>query len=132
MRNVDECFAHQVEFSDVVLAHKGVISKDMTREQLIDWTEYNLFNVVKEACEVTGNYEWKRHRASKGAHDIPAVIDELVDVQKYLWNVFALWGVRTPEQFTTAFAKKSGVVLDRWASEKEQVLADNTDTHASR
>ncbi len=129
METLNDCFAHQIAFSREVLERKGIDLDDMSREQVVDWSEYTLFSVVKEACEATGNYDWKRHREPKDVHDVAMTVDELVDIQKYLWNAFGFWGIRTPEQLVEVFENKSNVVLNRWETDKHAI---NTHTSSPR
>lgn len=126
MNNMSECFEHQISFGRTVLEKKGVKdASKLTLEELSDWTFYFTGCLHVEAVEVMGeneeNLDWKRHRAPKGNYRPEEAIKELVDLQKYLWNLFDIWGVQTPEQFVAAFQGKSAEVLQRWENEQDAV-----------
>lgn len=121
MDTMSECFNHQVDTSRMVLQHKGVDPDSLEGQERVDWTEYTLFAIVKEAKEVSDSYHWKRHRPANGPEDPEEVVRDLVDMQKYLWNAFSFWGVDTPEKFIEVFRDKSAVVMERWAQEREAV-----------
>ena len=46
------------------------------------------------------------------------LIDELVDVHKFLWGLMATWEI-TPEEFINQFKKKSAIVEQRWTDEHD-------------
>ncbi len=125
---LNNCFSAQIQFSHEVLSKCGVVDPgDMTDEEMVDWTIYELFAIHKEVSEVVDNFDWKRHRAPKGTWKVGAVLKELVDIQKYLWNIFNIWGVNTPEELAALFNDKSDEVRQRWADEKGHILGNNPD-----
>ncbi len=128
MYKIEDCYRHQQEFSREVLRERGYDPDNITRAQLADLTIRFSFCMMVEMSEVMGenqaNLDWKFHREPTGNYNPEEAIKELVDHQKYLWNLFGLWGIDTPEKFAEVFLKKSQVVMDRWANEREN-LADN-------
>ena len=126
--NLDECFRDQQDFSRTVLAKNGIDLDNISHKELAELTIRFSFCIMVELGEVMGedqaNLDWKFHREPTGNFRPAEAIKELVDCQKYLWNLFGLWGITTPEQFAKAFNQKSLVVLQRWDDEKEN-LADN-------
>ena len=129
MFNLDDCYKHQLEFSREVLRENGYDPDNITREQLAELTIRFSFCMMVEMAETMGerqeNLDWKMHRAPTGNFNPVEAIKELVDHQKYLWNLFGLWGIDTPEKFTEVFMDKSAVVMQRWEDEREALSANN-------
>ncbi len=125
MTGINECFEHQMEFGRTVLGRHGVDPLNIDHKDLADWTIFFNHCIHTELGEVMGENEanlgWKRHRAPKNNFRPEEAIKELVDCQKYLWNLFDLWGVHTPDQFVEAFMGKSAEVMERWENENSQI-----------
>ncbi len=119
--SINECFAEQMTFGRTVLEQNGYDPDNLSREELAALTMRYSFCMMVEMSEVMGenqaNLDWKFHRAPTGNYQPEEAIKELVDHQKYLWNVFAIWGIDTPEKFVEAYMGKSAIVRERWANE---------------
>jgi hypothetical protein len=105
----------------MVLAKHGVDLGHMTREQVADWTFYTAQALHVELAELLINFDWKRHRAPKGTWNVGEALNELVDLQKYVWNLWGFWGVTTSEAFVEVYTKKSQVVTERWEKDRDHV-----------
>ena len=91
----------------------GNLSED-DRKRL---TEKYLLSIHTELSEVLGNLDWKDHRKRYGPLVQSNILEELIDVQKYLWGLMQIHGVSV-EDFTQAYEQKSLVIWDRLRSEK--------------
>ena len=123
--DINECFAEQMKFGRTVLEQNGYDPDNISHEELAWLTIRFSFCMMVEMSEVMGedqaNLDWKMHRKPTGNYRPEEAIKELVDHQKYLWNVFAIWGIDTPEKFVEAYMGKSAVVRERWKNEKDQL-----------
>ncbi len=86
-------------------------------EELEATTKDYLIHLIKEATEVLDEVSWKMHRPAKEYVDRDNLLEEMVDVQKYLWALMQIWGV-TWDQFREEFKRKSMVVEQRFAQEQ--------------
>jgi hypothetical protein len=121
MDQLSDLFESQQAFNRAVLVNHGVDLETMTREQVIDWTLWTVIALHKELGELIDNFDWKRHRAPRGTWNPEEAVNELVDLQKYTWNLFGFWGITTPAAFAAAFTRKSAVVDKRWEEEQARV-----------
>lgn len=89
----------------------------LTEDDRIALTKDYLLSLHSEITEVLNNVPWKRHRFI-GASDRTALLEELVDVQKFLWGLMVIWGT-TPQELERAFNRKSEVVEQRFRQDHE-------------
>lgn len=89
----------------------------LTEDDRVSLTKDYLLSLHSEITEVLNNVPWKRHRFI-GASNREALLEELVDVQKFLWGLMQLWNVTSPE-LERAFERKSFVVEQRFAQDHE-------------
>jgi len=89
-------------------------------KELIEETKSFILHLSREVFEVLNSIPFKTHRSY---HDFELVrgniVEELIDVQKFLIGLFQLWGV-DEEEFRNEFMRKSKVVEQRY--EQEQYL----------
>jgi hypothetical protein len=89
----------------------------LTEDDKVSLTKDYLLSLHSEITEVLNNVPWKRHRYI-GASNREALLEELVDVQKFLWGLMQMWDV-TPAELERAFDRKSGVVEQRFIQDHE-------------
>ena len=81
--------------------------------ELVSITEKYLLSLHKELDEALDDIAWKEHRLAEQPQLRDNVVEELIDVQKYLWGLMQIWGV-TAGEFSQLFNDKSFVVEERW------------------
>lgn len=82
-------------------------------------TKEYFIHLQAELAEVIEEINYKQHKKYHEV-DIEKVKYELMDVQKYLLNLFIVWGV-DPKEFIELFDNKSTVVEKRLEKENEKV-----------
>ena len=88
-----------------------------TADRLTDESKNFAIHLIKEATEVLDELSFKMHRAGKGEVDRDNILEELVDVQKFLWGWMQIWNF-SYDQFVDEFKRKSMVVEQRFAFEQ--------------
>lgn len=94
--------------------------ENLSEEDKIKLTKEFILSMHRELGEVLNEIPWKLHRANSQDYSIEHVQEELIDVQKFLMNLFLIWGM-TPETFYDTFMKKSAIVQARYDEEKENI-----------
>lgn len=77
-------------------------------------------SINEEVAELSRCIDWKTHRrhSNKGPSG-SNILEEGIDVFKYIVSVCLVWGI-TPREFLEAFNRKSDVVEDVWRQEFER------------
>lgn len=113
---LDEIWSIQREFT------RNFISNNVSREEKIKYTKEMLLHLVAEIDELlnaTGS--WKLHRiVPERAKSRYTLVEEAVDIFKFLLNVLIAWDV-TAEEFYEVFKNKSELVAIRYEMEKRAV-----------
>ena len=104
----------QKEFNDKFFATKGGWPKE---NDLSAVSKDFAIHLIKETTEVLDELSFKMHRAGKDSIDRANVIEEMIDVQKFLWGWMQVWGVSWGE-FCEEFKRKSTVVSQRFEQEQ--------------
>ena len=86
-------------------------------KELTSITEKYILSMHKELSEVLEELDWKEHRKYNQPQVRSNIIEELIDVQKYIWGLMQIWNVDIDE-FINEFEKKTFVVNERWRMEK--------------
>lgn len=94
--------------------------ENLSEEDKIKFTKEFILSMHRELGEVLNEIPWKLHRANSDDYSVEHVQEELIDVQKFLLNLFLIWGM-TPETFYDLFMKKSAIVQARYDSEKGDI-----------
>lgn len=84
----------------------------LTEDDKIRLTKEYLLYIHSELSEVLGNIPWKTHRYT-GQTNRESLLEELVDVTKFLWGLMVIWGV-SPQELERAFDRKSDIVEQRF------------------
>lgn len=90
-------------------------SLHLTPEQT---TKEYILCVNSELIELLGELNWKTHRVENKQFIRTNVLEELIDAQKYLMAIAAVWDF-SPEEYYSEFQRKSDVVEQRWIQEKQ-------------
>jgi hypothetical protein len=111
-------YANQREFLREVLASQGINLDVMTTKQRTEVTKEYILCLHRELNEVLDTLDWKSHRKlDQPSWPIEALSEELIDVQKYLWNLAHIWNVDY-DSYRAELKRKSYVVERRWELEQ--------------
>ncbi|MEK7087528.1 MAG: hypothetical protein AAB958_02395 [Patescibacteria group bacterium] len=123
MDNFVDLFKYQNKFANKVSVYfNNKVLSDLTVLEKVSETKDYILNIHGELKEVLDKISWKRHRREKEREiNREDLIEEMIDNQKYLWALMAIWDV-TPEEFIKKFREKSVVVERRWSQEMEGAL----------
>lgn len=95
--------------------HGKSLNELTDEERVVEIKEYG-YGVIREMCEVIDTFQWKRHRGPTAVGSREEMLEEFIDVQKYLWGAMQVQGI-TYEEFLDMFEKKTAVVEDRFEHE---------------
>lgn len=115
-----EMFKRQREFTAGFLKSKGINLDSITHEQRVQWSKEYILMLHRELDEVLDNLDWKQHKARDFVVHESGLLEELVDVQKFLWALTAISGYSST-QFEESFDRKSFVVDERWRCEQSEI-----------
>jgi len=117
--SLEDCYRYQLHFADFVsqeLTGKNI--RDLTEKERITATkEYALYTIA-EIIETLGTMDWKNYRELGVETSREDLVDEIVDIHKFLWGLMATWNISLGE-FVLQFRKKSEKVEQRWANEHD-------------
>lgn len=94
--------------------------ENLSEEDKLKFTKEFILSMHRELGEVLNEIPWKLHRANSDDYSVDHVQEELIDVQKFLLNLFLIWGMN-PDTFYDLFMKKSAIVQARYDSEKGNI-----------
>ena len=120
--DLEQLWEDQLEFTrQVISGTRDLVLGEVMGPELISITKEYVLSLHNEVDELLGELSWKEHRKS----DTPLltkdnVLEEMVDVQKFLWGLMQIWGVDFKE-FRQAYLNKSFVVRKRWEMEQAQL-----------
>jgi len=103
--------------------------KHLTEIQKAKLLKDYIFHLYSEVGEVTSNIKFKMHRNENKQFVNPNIVEELVDVMKFLMGCFNVLGVPY-EKFIDVFDKKSDVVDIRYKQEHDLSLIDKNSPKA--
>ena len=110
-------FNDQAKFTETVF--KTLIGSVPTDNEVrITWTKEYLLCIVKECMEVLDALDWKHHRHEDKIFSLDNLGIELIDIQKFLWGLFRIWGF-SYDDFISMYDMKSMEVEAKWYQEHE-------------
>ena len=112
MWDIQQAFAHK---TTRYFRHKSI--DQLTDADRVEEVKEYALGIVGEVKEVLDTLSWKRHRDMRIKDNRRNTLEEVVDVQKYLWGLMGMLEV-TPEELHQAFIEKSTVVEHRWNQDK--------------
>jgi hypothetical protein len=134
----EDLWRRQLAFTDLALRElHGKPLTQLTDSDRQELTHEYIEALHSELVEVLGTTSWKRHRFVPSAGR-DRLLEEIIDVQKYLWGLAQVWGV-TPAELERAFNTKSDVVEQRFQQDhvlpaqvlnRKVVMVDIDDTVA--
>ncbi len=86
--------------------------EELNGDDKVELTKEYLLSLHSELTEVLNNIPWKKHRFI-GRSNRDALLEEMVDVQKFLWGLMMIWEVN-PSELAHAFNRKSDIVEQRF------------------
>ena len=90
--------------------------EDLDFQEKVSETKDYILSLQGECKEVLDVLPWKRHRIEEKKFNRRALLEELIDIQKFLWGLMYIWGI-TEDEFKAAFTEKSAVVEHRFSQE---------------
>jgi len=131
MATIEDLYLDQKKFMSSIMEKRGLNLETLSEEERIFWTKETILSIIKELTEVMDNLDWKLHRKkTDGSLILENLQEELIDNQKFLWNLMIIWKM-SPEVVVEEYLKKSFVVEERWRCEssklKPQILIVDLD-----
>lgn len=123
---MQKIYEEQVAFLTKYLTSKGVDLKNLTTEQILHYTKEYILCATAELHEVLDEFSWKSHRIEVKEHIPSNVLEELIDVFKYLLNI-AIVNKFTSEEFVEKFYSKSFIVNLRYEQDLQLVQISKSD-----
>ena len=119
MDRLKEIFKIQEKFTRRFFKEKcGVsleeIQKDKT--QKIKWNKEHILAMIVEATEILNEIDWKMHKSMNSDEDREKILEESIDVMKFLFGMILLNGFND-EQVYKKFKQKSTIVEERFKTE---------------
>jgi len=118
MKNLTDCFVDQADFTDdfiQTILNKPI--KDLTTAEMIGMIRHYVLSLHREVSEVLDTADWKVHVINAGKIDYPALQEELIDVQKFIWGLMHICGMR-PQDLVDMYTMKSSVVRKKFSDFK--------------
>ncbi len=107
----------QYQFNKSFFYDKNIDFDKMTGDLKNEWSQKFILHISREIFEVLNELPFKFHRSYKNFKtQRKNIVEELIDVQKYLWGLFQIWEVDF-EEFEEEFLRKSSVVKQRYNQE---------------
>lgn len=114
-----ERWERQLAFNNKFFVDKVNKTVDkLTLSEREDWTQKFLLHIVKEQAEVLDEINFKMHRKENKNVILSNVIEEMMDIQKFVLGLFQVWGF-TYQEYCEAFDRKTSVVEQRYNQENE-------------
>src|SRR3990167_8976283 len=118
MDEIEKLYQEQADFTANILNGFGLDLANIEEKDKVKWTKEYVLSIVKELTEILDNLDWKPHRKQQNEILSTAnILEEFVDVQKFVWGLMALWGIDY-DAFSDAYEKKSWVVRERLRQER--------------
>jgi hypothetical protein len=112
---LEDLWRKQKAFTALGLATIDKPIQQLTEDDRIRLTKDYIEYLHAELVEVLNNIPWKKHRYT-GPSNRRNLVEELIDVQKFLWGLMQIWGISL-EEFTDMFNEKSLIVEQRFRQE---------------
>jgi hypothetical protein len=123
MDRLKEIFEKQQEFTRLFFRRKhdldlDRISKD--KELQIEWNKEYILSLITEATEILNEIDWKMHTKKDSETINDNILEECIDVMKYLFGLIIINGFSVDDMYTK-FIEKTEVV---YAKFKQEELVD--------
>jgi len=105
-------FRRQLAFTSLVLSTLDKPIDRLTEDDRVRLTKEYVLSMHREVDEILDNVPWKQHRFI-GRANRDELLEELVDVQKFLFGLCHVWEV-TQGELLRAFDRKSTLVEQRF------------------
>lgn len=97
---------------DVLQRTRGLTIEDLHPDDIASLTRLYALSMHKELGEALDDVNWKEHRKREGPEVAENVLEELIDVQKFLWGLMQIWGFSV-DDFMRAYLAKDYVIKQR-------------------
>ena len=119
MDKLKEIFKIQKKFTEHFFRQKFDLGLDEIRdskELKIKWNKEYILSLIVEATEILNEIDWKMHRTKHVDSDDEKILEESIDMLKYLLGLFIINGF-TVDDVYNMFMKKSEIVEKRFKKE---------------
>ena len=119
MDKLKEIFKIQKKFTEHYFRQKFDLSLDEiknSKELKIKWNKEYILSLIVEATEILNEIDWKMHRTKHVDSDDEKILEESIDMLKYLLGLFIINGF-TVDDVYGMFMKKSEIVEKRFKKE---------------
>lgn len=89
---------------------------DLSYDDQIKQSKDYILSLIGECKEALDTFDWKIHRTISMEFNRNDLLEELIDIQKYLWGLMAVWNI-SKDEFIQTFINKSKIVENRWDAE---------------
>lgn len=115
---LEQQYRRQFAFTNrVINSLEGVDLASLDDAAKTKWTKEYVLSLMGELKEILDCLNWKHHRTTDSGPRID-LVEEMIDVQKFLWGLMSIHGVSL-EEFESEFDRKSDVVEQRWRQEHD-------------
>jgi len=121
MDKLKEIFKIQKKFTEHFFRQKFDLSLDEikdSKELKIKWNKEYILSLIVEATEILNEIDWKMHRTKHVDSDDEKILEESIDMLKYLLGLFIINGF-TVDDIYNMFMKKSEIVEKRFEKESK-------------
>jgi len=114
---MNELWDIQYKFNEKFFKKNNIDFNNISNELKNHYSKEFILHISREIFEVLNEIPFKMHREYKTFKSKRKnIVEELIDVQKYLWGLFQIWDVDYNE-FCEEFKRKSNVVQQRYNQE---------------
>lgn len=107
----NEVYNDQKKFNDMFFK-----ADELSQDEITKHLKEFILNIIRESTEALNTRKFKMHRVEDKEEIVSNTIEELIDVQKYLWGAFQVLGVSWDE-LIKQYWRKTAVVEQRYFQE---------------
>ena len=110
MSEFEELFTIQKELQ--IFLKSGVYDPNLQIEEKEKITKDTITHLFGEVFEVLNTINWKMHKKTRKEINKKDILEETIDVFKFLMNIWIIWGFE-PEDIYKAFREKTDINYER-------------------
>jgi len=112
----EKAILDQYVFNKLLLEQEGICIDDLTEEQLHHYLKEFSIHLADEVFEFLRHLNWKMHKTNRTPIDREKVLEEIVDIFKFAFNMLLF--LKVPEtDFQKMWSYKTKKVWQRWINE---------------
>jgi len=118
MNKIEEMFQTQIEFCTKLFKEKYNLNfLNLSNSERLKWSKEYVLSIMVEAGELLNELKWKTHRYESKQENIDNLLEEAIDITKFLLNIVILSNYNSKD-FIKKFFEKSEIVDIRYEQEK--------------